>query len=104
MITAILSNPLVPSYGVVSIPMPIPNTEYDNCINLLKAIEVGDAKAYRNRTHFSPIWMPNGGYTVNTWLIDAWTPAGMLCANLTDSLTISGSLWDDWHVAAKSPK
>ena len=59
---------------------------------------------YRNRTHFSPIWMPNGGYTVNTWLIDAWTPAGMLCANLTDSLTISGSLWDDWHVAAKSPK
>ena len=45
MITAILSNPLVPSYGVVSLPMPIPNEEYDNCIALLQAMEVGDAKA-----------------------------------------------------------
>ena len=45
MITAILSNPLVPSYGVASLPMPIPNEEYDNCIALLKAMEVGDAKA-----------------------------------------------------------
>lgn len=58
---------------------------------------------YKNRTHFTPIWMPDGSYTVNTWLIDAWTPEGMLPANLTDSLTIRGSLWDDWHVAAKSP-
>ena len=59
---------------------------------------------YKNRTHFTPIWMPNGDYTVNTWLIDAWTPGGMLSANLTDSLTIRGSLWDDWHVSAKKPK
>lgn len=59
---------------------------------------------YKNRTHFTPIWMPDGSYTVNTWLIDAWTPEGMLSANLTDSLTIRGSLWDDWHVSAKNPK
>lgn len=59
---------------------------------------------YRNRTHFSPIWMPDGAYTVNTWLIDAWTPDGMLCANLTDTLTIRGSLWDDWHIAPLKPK
>lgn len=59
---------------------------------------------YKNRTHFTPIWMPDGSYTVNTWLIDAWTPDGMLSANLTDSLTIRGSLWDDWHVSAKNPK
>lgn len=58
---------------------------------------------YRNRTHFSPIWMPDGAYTVNTWLIDAWTPSGMLSANLTDSLTISGNLWQDWHVAPLQP-
>ncbi len=54
---------------------------------------------YKNRTHFTPIWMPDGGYTVNTWLIDAWSPAGMLSANLTDSLTIRGNLFQDWHVA-----
>lgn len=59
---------------------------------------------YKNRTHFSPIWMPDGAYTVNTWLIDGWTPDGMLSANLTESLTIRGSLWDDWHVSAKKPK
>lgn len=59
---------------------------------------------YKNRTHFTPIWMPDGSYTVNTWLIDGWTPEGMLSTNLTDSLTIRGSLWDDWHVSAKKPK
>lgn len=59
---------------------------------------------YKNRTHFTPIWMPDGSYTVNTWLIDAWTPSGMLSMNLSDSVTIRGSLWDDWHVAAKKPK
>lgn len=59
---------------------------------------------YKNRTHFSPIWMPDGPYTVNTWLIDAWTPEGMMSSNLIDSLTIKGNLWQDWHVAPLSPK
>ena len=58
---------------------------------------------YKNRTHFSPIWMPDGAYTVNTWLIDGWTPDGMLSANLTDSLTIRGNLWQDWHIGPKRP-
>jgi hypothetical protein len=58
---------------------------------------------YKNRTHFTPIWMPDGSYTVNTWLIDSWTPVGMLSMNLTDSMTIRGSLWDDWHVAPLKP-
>lgn len=58
---------------------------------------------YRRRTHFSPIWMPDGSYTVNTWLIDCWTPTGMLSMNLTDSLTIRGNLWDDWHIAPLKP-
>jgi hypothetical protein len=58
---------------------------------------------YNNRTHFTPIWMPDGAYTVNTWVIDAWTPVGMLSMNLTDSLTIKGNLWDDWHIAPLNP-
>lgn len=53
---------------------------------------------YENRTHFTPIWYPDGSYTANTWLIDVWTPTGMLSLNLTDNLTISGNLWDDWHI------
>ena len=54
---------------------------------------------YNNRTHFSPIWYPDGNYKVYTWAIDCWTPAGMLSANLTDSLTIKGNVFDDWHVS-----
>ena len=32
-------------------------------------------------------------------ILDCWTPAGMLSLNLTDSLRISGDLWEDWHIA-----
>ena len=58
---------------------------------------------YKQRVHFSPVWIPDGSYTVNTHVMDIWTPAGMLCANLTDSVTISGSLYDDWHIAPGNP-
>lgn len=54
---------------------------------------------YERRTHFTPIWYPDGSYTAYTWLIDCWTPAGMLSMNLKDSLTIEGNLWSDWHIA-----
>lgn len=54
---------------------------------------------YQDRTHFTPIWMPDGRYIINTWVIDAWTPVGMLSQNLTDSISIKGSLWEDWHIA-----
>lgn len=56
---------------------------------------------YKNRTHFSPIWYPDGSYKVYTWLIDCWTPDGMLSMNLTDSLTVDGNLWMDWHSAIR---
>ncbi len=58
---------------------------------------------YMRRTHFTPVWMPDGTYTVYTWVADCWTPAGMLSMNLTDSVYIQGSLWDDWHIAPQIP-
>lgn len=58
---------------------------------------------YKRRTHFTPIWMPDGSYTPYTWLIDCWTPSGMLSMNLTDLVNIRGSLWDDWHIAPAKP-
>lgn len=58
---------------------------------------------FNRRTHFTPIWYPDGSYTPYTWLIDCWTPAGMLSMNLTDSVTISGNLWSDWHIAPQNP-
>lgn len=59
---------------------------------------------YNRRTHFTPIWTPDGSYISYTWLIDCWTPTGMLSMNLTDSVTISGNLWTDWHIAPQNPK
>ena len=46
---------------------------------------------------FLPIWYPDGSYTPYTWLIDCWTPAGMLSMNLTDSVRVRRNLWQDWH-------
>lgn len=54
---------------------------------------------YHRPTHFTPIWYPDGEYKAYTWLLDCWTPAGMLSMNLTDSLTVSGNLWEEWHIA-----
>ena len=51
------------------------------------------------RTHFTPIWYPDGNYTPYTWLLDCWTPTGMLSMNLTDSVRITGDLWEEWHIA-----
>ena len=58
---------------------------------------------YARRTHFTPIWFPDGAYTPYTWLLDCWTPAGMLSVNLTDSVTIRGNLWEEWHIAPAKP-
>ncbi len=103
--TAVSKTPNAVSY--------FPEFAYDTYWRLLERTKTGSSSTlefqenvystYRNRTHFTPIWMPDGPYEVNTWLIDYWTPAGMLSANLSDSLTIKGNLWQDWHVAVKDP-
>ena len=43
MIQAILSNPSHPEYGVATIPFPIPHDQYTHCMELLGALEIGDA-------------------------------------------------------------
>ena len=90
-----------------------PEFRYEIYWRLLERIQGGSSpkfefkknkySTYKNRTHFTPIWMPDGIYTVNTWVLDSWTPNGMLSMSLTDSLNIKGSLWDDWHIAPLKP-
>ncbi len=65
------------------------------------SFKVNNYSTYMNRTHFTPIWFPDGEYVVNTHIIDYWTPAGMLSLNLSDSLRIQGDLWMDWHIGPK---
>ena len=91
-----------------------PEFNYESFWRLLDRISISSSSSrlefqkneystYNRRTHFSPVWYPDGDYTVNTWAIDCWTPAGMLSVNLTDSLNIQGNLWDDWHIAPLDP-
>ena len=43
MMNAVLSNPDHPEYGVATIPFPIPRDQYAHCMELLEALEIGDA-------------------------------------------------------------
>ena len=43
MMSAVLSSPNHPEYGVATIPFPIPHDQYTYCMELLKALEIGDA-------------------------------------------------------------
>lgn len=42
---AVLSCAKRPEYGQVTIPLPIPDDDYDHCIDLLQAMSAGDVKA-----------------------------------------------------------
>ena len=43
MMSAVLGNPNHPEYGVATIPFPIPRDQYAHCMELLEALEIGDA-------------------------------------------------------------
>lgn len=75
----------------------------NNGYDMIHEFQENRYSTYGRRIHFTPIWYPDGSYTAYTWLIDCWTPAGMLSMNLTDSLTIDGNLWSDWHIAPQTP-
>ena len=86
-----------------------PEFGYENYWRLLEAdisgrsttfqFKANPYSTYNRRTHFTPLWYPDGSYTPYTWLLDCWTPAGMLSMNLTDRVTIRGNLWEEWHIA-----
>ena len=85
-----------------------PEFQYKNYWRLLDLTQAGESavlqfknneySTYNRRVHFTPLWYPDGKYTAYTYLEDAWTPAGMLCLNLDDYVTINGSVYDDWHI------
>lgn len=91
-----------------------PEFNYEGYLRLMERINSGYSASfelkenkystYNNRVHFTPIWFPNGTYQVYTEVIDVWTPAGMLSCNLTDSIIIQGSLYDDWHIGPTKQK
>ncbi len=62
------------------------------------AFQSNEFSTYQRKVHFTPLWYPDGSaYTVYTYILDIWTPAGMLSLNLNDNVQIQGSLYDDWY-------
>lgn len=47
-----------------------------------------------SRLHFTPLWFPDGAYTVWAQAFYAWSPAGQLYDNETYSVTIDGDMYD----------
>lgn len=55
---AVLSNKAHPEYGAATIPFPIPDSEYDQAIELLAGLDIGDATAQDCRVEEVPAGMP----------------------------------------------
>ena len=67
-------------------------------MNATFAFKPNEYSTYSRNVHFTPVWYPDGtAYTVYTYIIDAWTPSGMLSVNVSDSVQVQGSLFDDWY-------
>lgn len=53
----------------------------------------------KERLHFTPLWYPNGDYTVSVIASEVWTPAGMIQAvRNCNTIRIVDSAYDDWYV------
>ena len=54
------------------------------------------------RVHFTPLWFPDGDYTVQVVQSDCWTPEGMIVRrNTLPKIVIKGSAYDDWYVGRR---
>lgn len=60
--------------------------------------KIGDA----DNVHYTPVWYPDGKYSVVIVQSDAWTPMGMLsCKDVISNITLSGNMYDDWYIGRK---
>lgn len=94
--------------GLQNVVTYFPEFDYKTYWRLLKRLNTGLSSSfefqknkystYGQSCHFSPVWFPDGRYTTYAEALDAWTPAGMMQINLTDDITIRGSVFDDWHI------
>ncbi len=87
-----------------------PEFNYDSFWRLLDRVSISSSSSrlefqtneystYNRRTHFTPIWYRTAPIPLTHGSSIAGHRSGMLSVNLNDTLTISGNLWDDWHIA-----
>lgn len=61
---------------------------------------VGNAVRDYRRVQFTELWFPDKDYSVDTYLYDSWTPAGMISQRTSvNSIAIKGSMYDNWYIS-----
>jgi hypothetical protein len=63
----------------------------------------GNKAALASMVHYTPLWYLDTSYPVYAYMLDGWTPSGMLSAADNSQMAIKGNLWDDWHVSPVWP-
>ena len=54
------------------------------------------------KIHFTPLWFPDGSYTVKIVQSDCWTPSGMIKLEIVPgTIKISGNAYDDWYAGRR---
>ena len=58
-----------------------------------------DYSQFGSKVHFTPVWFPDGRYTIKLRIDYAYTPVGTLSYECGLGYNIYGSVYDDWHIA-----
>lgn len=76
-----------------------------NVFNFAKNENAKNDKGATNnrRIHFTPLYYPDGDYNIKSYVFDLWTPGGMLSTIASDSVTITGDMYDDWYISQTKP-
>lgn len=70
--------------------------DYMWCFNKLNFTKTN--KAY----HYTPLYFPDGNYTVKVLSSDMWTPSGMIqSTSITRPIVISGNAYDDHYIGRR---
>ena len=73
-------------------------TKVENYMSHWVFPKIGDV----DNVHYTPVWYPDGKYSVVIVQSDAWTPMGMLsCKDVISNITLSGNMYDDWYIGRK---
>lgn len=85
-----------------------PEFRYSSSVNQYRTLEkTGSGFSFiqnsdadgKERLHFTPLWYPNGSYTVSVTATDCWTPAGMIqTVRNSNAVTIVDAAYDDWYI------
>ena len=55
----------------------------------------------KEAVHYTPIYYPDGKYTVLIQKSDFWTPSGMVTSKSTSKMNIEDSVYSDWYISHK---